>query len=581
MISRRRRINTIVGVVLALAAPIATLVGGLVIDAERIAAYWTLAQIGDVRQDSLITEAIDYDFGIAERHGILREIPDLDPEEGVRVSSATAPTQTRIGFGVAPVVRVGDPDSTITGRHRYLLEYSLDTLVLGDRFSWNAVGTGWDVSISNAEIHVISENELLTPTCDRGRRGSFGNCTVEEVAPGHILVVTEGLDSGEGVTVSGTLGASLAETPALPPLPEARALGEDVPIFVLMVASFLAAVATVPMMARSMKRWGREQVPNTTASMLGDPANLDFSEGYRLVDQSDLGQLANPSPSPPKGLSAPHGGMILAERVKPEHMVSWLVEAAFLGEIQVEEDDEGHLVLQRGGARPRPSTAERIESFFSDGDRISLEKYNSDFSSSWKELGTDLERWQRDSGFWDPAGDRRRRRAIGWGIPLGLLSIAGIVLGSGFSLRFSGWWVCGLIVSSAGLGASIAVLSRAWELRVRTPEGTTRWLAVESFRRFLTGLEPGTAVDTVDPDAIRDYTSWAVAFGLDDQWKKVAAALQGDSRYQTVPPTYFRMAHIGPSIQRATTTASTSPSSSGGGGGGVGGGGGGGGGGSW
>ncbi len=580
MITRRRRINTIVGVVLALVAPIAALVGALVIDGERIAGYWTVAQIGTGRQDSLITEAIDYDFGVAERHGLLREIPDLDPERGVRVSSATAPTQTRIGFGAAPVVRVGDPDRTITGRHRYLLEYSLDTLVLGDRFSWNAVGTGWDISISNAEIHVISDDELLTPTCDRGRQGSFGNCTVEEVAPGHILIATENLDSGEGVTVSGTLGAPLAQTPGLPPLPEAEALVEDVPIFVLMVASFLAALGTLPLVARSMKRWGREQVPNATASMLGDPSNLDFSEGYRLVDQSDLGQLASPSPSPPKGLSAPHGGMIVAERVKPEHKVSWLVEAAFLGEIQVEEDD-GHLVLHRGEARSRPSTAERIESFFSDGDRISLEEYDSDFASSWKELGTDLERWQNDSGFWDPAGDRRRRRAIGWGIPLGLLGIAGIVLGSGFTLRFSGWWVCALVVSSAGLGAAIALLSRAWELRVRTPEGTTRWLAVESFRRFLDGLEPGTAVDTVDPDAIRDYTSWAVAFGLDDQWKKVATALQGESRYQAVPPTYFHMAHMGPSIQRATAAASTSPSSSGGGGGGVGGGGGGGGGGSW
>jgi uncharacterized membrane protein len=94
-------------------------------------------------------------------------------------------------------------------------------------------------------------------------------------------------------------------------------------------------------------------------------------------------------------------------------------------------------------------------------------------------------------------------------------------------------------------------------------------------------LEPGTATETVDPDAIRDYTSWAVAFGLDDQWKKVAAVLQGDSRYRAVPPTYFLVADMGPSIQRATSTASTSPSSSGGGGGGVGGGGGGGGGSSW
>ena len=494
MIRRRRRINLIVGVVLAFAAPIAALIGGLVIDGERIASYWTLAQISSERQDSIVIEAIDYDFGIAERHGILRQIPDLDPTSAVTVSSATAPTGTRIGFGTAPVLRIGDPDQTITGRHRYLLEYRLNTLVLGEQFSWNAVGTGWDVRISHAEIHVLSGNALLNPTCDRGAQGSFGNCTVEEVAPGHLLVVTEGLDSGEGVTVSAGLGERLSQTPATPVPPSAEALSEDVPIFVLMVASLLAAIAALTLVGRSMRRLGREQVPNTTASMLGDPADLDFSAGYRLVDQADLGRLANPSPSPPRGLSAPHGGVVLTERVKPEHKVAWLVEAAFLGEIEVEGDDDG-LVLRRGEKRPRPSTAERIESFFSEGDRISLKKYDSDFASSWKELGSDLERWQDASGFWDPAGDRRRRRAIGWGVALGVSSLAGIALGTGFALRSSGWWVLVLLAASCGLGAAIALLSRAWELGFGRPRARP---AGSTWNRSVASSTVGTG--NGDPD---------------------------------------------------------------------------------
>ena len=176
MISQRRRASKAGILFLSLIAPAAALLGGFLLNEEKIANYWTMADISASGSDALVIEGIDYDFGLKARRGIFRTIPDLDPEKGVQVSSATAPTDISIGFGSNPTVRIGNPNTTIRGRHRYVLQYPLDTLVLGNQFSWNAVGTEWEVGISDAEIHVISDRALLEPRCDIGRRRSYGGC---------------------------------------------------------------------------------------------------------------------------------------------------------------------------------------------------------------------------------------------------------------------------------------------------------------------------------------------------------------------------------------------------------------------
>jgi uncharacterized membrane protein YgcG len=582
MTTRRRKLSMIGIIALSLIAPIAVFIGARVFDGERITNYWTAVEISSTSSDAVITEVIDYDFGQSSRRGILRRVPDLDPAKGVMVSSATAPDQVQVGFGAAPTVRIGDPDQTIRGRHRYELKYSLDTLISGDQFSWNAVGTEWQVSISKAEIHIISTSELFNVRCDKGRFGSFGGCSAEEIEPGYLVVKTGRLARGEGVTVSADIGNELARPPVSPDSPPSQQLSSGMPLVIAMVIAFGGTLAASPVVGRLVRARGREQIRHTTAAMLGFIDDVESIDSYRLADESEMARLIYPTLDPPRGISAPQGGIIVSERVTPEHKVAWLLEAAALGEVELEDVGDKELILRRGPATPRPTSARRIESLFTKGDEVVLGEYDSGFASSWSGLEEDLEQWKERSGFWDSSGDRRRAVALIGGSFVVALSAVLVAVTGGIAMRWSPAWLPLLVLASLVLGSALTVVIRSWELRVRTPEGTSKWIEVEALRRFLSELEPESALNMIEPDRFAGYTAWAIAFGFDEQWKEIIAALRMDPRFQHVPVHHFHLASIGPSVSRATSSASTAPSSSsGGGGGGVGGGGGGGGGGSW
>ena len=166
-----------------------------------------------------------------------------------------------------------------------------------------------------------------------------------------------------------------------------------------------------------------------------------------------------------------------------------------------------------------------------------------------------------------------------------LVGAVAVAVTSGLAIRWSPFLLPLLVGAGLVLGSALTLTFRSWELYVRTPEGTSRWLEVEALRRFISELEPESALNMIEPDRFAGYTPWAIAFGYEDKWKHIIEKIKSDPRFQHLPAQHFYVASMGPSMSRATSTASTAPSSSssGGGGfsGGVGGGGGGGGGGSW
>ena len=109
---------------------------------------------------------IDYDFGPTPTHGIFREIPDVVPGS-VEVESPTAPDQFVVAESpVETIVKIGDPKSTITGRHRYRIDYTLvlDAVRIGERFAFDAVGFGWEVPISDIVVSITADTQLESPT---------------------------------------------------------------------------------------------------------------------------------------------------------------------------------------------------------------------------------------------------------------------------------------------------------------------------------------------------------------------------------------------------------------------------------
>ena len=140
-----------------------------------------------------VTETIAYDFGTNQKHGIFRAIPTKVPFDNdnfrlyrlsdVRVTSPDgAPTDvSRSEAAGVTTLRIGDPDKTVTGRHTYVLSYTVDGALnsFPDRVElyWNAIGTEWSVPIGAATVRVVAPAALTGRSASPGWPAAVQPCT--------------------------------------------------------------------------------------------------------------------------------------------------------------------------------------------------------------------------------------------------------------------------------------------------------------------------------------------------------------------------------------------------------------------
>jgi uncharacterized membrane protein YgcG len=579
--------------VLALLAAVAAFISGVATsagDTERIEGYWTSAVVSaadttneraSLNEMAQVIEVIDYDFGSSSRRGIFRDVPRLDPKAPIVVTSPTAPDDIRLTADFNETrIRIGDPDQTIRGRHRYRIEYPVGVGQDDERISWNAVGTGWTVRMRNVEIHVLTDRELSNIQCSQGQFGAWGGCTATEVAPGHIKVEVDRLAAGEGITVSALPGAALAAAPTNPTPPSGAAADTSLSLFVpvgLAAAAFLAAAAVT---SGRVRRAGREWVwAGGSADAAFGPLQGNDVYPTRRVDHDELADLASTEFAPPKGLTAWQGGVLYREGVDKDQQVAWLLEQAIAEQVVIEgtESTPSLRLIPTGG--PIDS---HLAGLFGGRTTLSLGAYDKQFASGWSQLGDHLGQWHNDSPYWDPAGERNRKRALGFGALLGLVGVTALVVSAVLAVRVAVPFLAGVALGAAVMGVGLALMVRSWELKVRTAEGSGLWILIESFRRFIRNSDAQHVDDAAKRGVLLDYTAWAVALGEVDRWSKAVKQADLEPQLAGQHSQAVFLTSMAPGLSSATAIASTKPSSSGGGGGGgVGGGGGGGGGGSW
>jgi hypothetical protein len=628
-ITGRRRLDAGLMVGGSLAVGAVSLVGAVAGDSERVERLWTSAELAD-DGSAQVTEQIDYDFGSGltanDKHGIFRYVWDLSPEAPITVDSPDAPDAIEVTPAVrdgrsGANIRIGDPNTTVSGRHRYRIDYPLPGVARGTTLDWEAVGVGWEVGIADAEIHVVAPFVLLDPICSQGFTGSQGGCEVREVEPGHLVATVDGLDSGEGVSIEARTGSDLASPPA-PPEPPAAApddpgTGLLPPAGTAAAGALLAAGPTALLVRRAGRErvgaggpadtaWGGSASPFADGPGPGDgrprPGGTASSISWVRVDQEELESMATTEFAPPAELEPAHGGIVLTEEVRPEHKVAWLIQMAIDGTVDIGTNGsepggpEGGVGVRVPGARAGaggddlrlvrtghgPSDAAAIlDTAFAGRDEIELGRYDPAFARAWSQLQGQLLGWRETSGMWDPGGTRKAATRV-----LGIVGVVVGALGAGaggaLANQWGPAWLALSAVGGAVAGAGLAAALRAWELRVRTPAGSAAWLRVESFRRFLAASEAYHAEEAAKRGVLREYTAWAVAVGEIDRWRRAVSA--ASIAPQTAGLSY---AYMAPVLLASTTSAATAPASTGGGGGGgfgggsVGGGAGGGGVGSW
>lgn len=170
----------------------------------------------------VIEESIDYDFGDVSRHGIERAIPEVYDRNGgsydyrlqvIGVWRDNPPQPepyvvTRGDGGV--VIKIGDADKLVTGRHVYIIRYATDRALnffdTHTELYWNAVGVGTKIPIEKASIEfsyldAIVPDRVMTD-CFTGLIGSTErSCQNVTTTVGTVFTTTRVLQPYEGFAV--------------------------------------------------------------------------------------------------------------------------------------------------------------------------------------------------------------------------------------------------------------------------------------------------------------------------------------------------------------------------------------------
>lgn len=170
-----------------------------------------------------VTETILYNFGSYERHGIFRDIQNtFVNQDGVRyktlikILGVTDEKNTPYRYATTQKdnnlsIKIGDPNKTITGKHTYVVKYSLAGAIESfsdhDEIYHNVTGNGWNIPIDSATVDIFLPSAIPTDSlnlaCYTGAYGSKEtNCTFSKTPQGTITYqTTKPLWSNEGISV--------------------------------------------------------------------------------------------------------------------------------------------------------------------------------------------------------------------------------------------------------------------------------------------------------------------------------------------------------------------------------------------
>jgi uncharacterized membrane protein YgcG len=530
-----------------------------------------------------VREVVDQDFGNEQRHGYERIVPhDFGVPIDIVASSpdaeATVGTATDFSLGeIGTRIRLGDPDTTYRGQHRYVLEYTYPAAqVATGQLALDIIGDREQFETGRFEI-VVTGLRLTDTKCNVGPEGTVGGCELRADGPNYVAVI-EPLRPGNGVTIGGTIVGQVDPTPpAMPVIPERRSDQRGL-VGGLMLPLGVASGAGVYWWSR---RRGRNEVfaggaadaafgvlppPNSGAAApqrSGAPAPMTS-----LVPDDHMDELATIEFVPPAGVAPWEAAVVLDERLDDSTVSAWI--SGLVAEDVLTITREGKSAELARGPKRDPADASTdaiLDVMFGGRTLVPLGKYDPLFSKAWKQIRSHQSSVIAESGWW-----KRMPPSSGTGTPLAGLIVIVIALfafGAG-SILTAALGIFRLLPLALLFGLAVPAVFAYGAYRVlrpaRSATGSAMALRSESFRRFLEASE-GKHVDWAwKQGLLREYSAWAVALGAAGAWQR---AMQTSH----APPAEVSM--MGPLIvhdmggaMSSTRTAPTQSGSSGGGGGG-------------
>jgi uncharacterized membrane protein YgcG len=500
-----------------------------------------------------IRETVDEDFGTYQRHGYERVIPnDFGSATDVVAFSSTAPDQVSVSDeGFQTRIRIGDPDTTITGQHRYELSYTLPEAQLSSgQLALDIIGGNDEFETGRFEV-VLTGFELENPQCNVGTGAAVGGC--ELTRDGDVYrVVVEPLRPYYGITIGGRILdiTTPVDVPSPPPISHRQS--RTVPLAA--GVGLLGALAGFGgyVVAR---RQGRNEVGGGGAA---DAAYGSAGGPTRLVTDKELDTMVTTEFVPPTGIRPWQGSMLLNESVDSASVSAWFSDQIAVGVIELSGDSPQVLSAGPNLATAEPVTKERITTLLGADGQLELGKYQPELATLWNAVMREQKQVAAASGWWNkfaPGTSARFPAALGI-----VTAVAAAVVGIAAWKGFLASWPIALL---AGFAVPAVVAGVAYRplLPQRSAQGSALALRTESFRRFLEASEGQHVEWAWKNGLLREYSAWAVALGAAQAWGRAV----GNS---TVPTT-DRLMQTAPLLMYSHggdwSAARTQPAPSGGG----------------
>jgi uncharacterized membrane protein YgcG len=529
-----------------------------------------------------ISEAIDVDFGALQKHGIFRTIPvryEWDDTHlrvyQLQVRSVTDASGKGVRYetsdqGDSKVIKIGDPDRTVSGRQSYRITYdvsgAMNAFADHDELYWNVNGGRWNVRAQAVTATVHAPAAPTQATCYQGAAGSDEACRFTITSSGAEFAATRPFTPGGQLTIV----AALAKGVVAEPTPIIRRDGDN----------FLAYFEPQPL-------W----LALAAFALAGGLAFL-YWRWYTVGRDVRERETIVPEYEPPDKVRPAQLGVILDESADTKDVSATIVDLAVRGFLTITEEPQPWIFAKKdwtlhatgkGTNQLLPYERTVYQGLFKDGAEVKVSELRTHFVTSLRSAQSELYHDSADRKWFATRPDRVRQGYAG-------VSVLVIIAGAGLA------WLLGRTLGAGLIGLAVLVvglfaLAVARIMPAKTAAGAELLRRSLGFRQYMEVAEKERQRFAERENIFSEYLPYAIVFGCVDKWarafKDIDMSQQTSSWYVGSGP--FNAGLLSSSLQGFSSNLgsaiSSTPGSSGGsgfsGGGGAGGGGGGGGGGSW
>ena len=551
-----------------------------------------------------ITEVIDYDFGVTEHHGIFRDVPTrvhYDDTydrvypltvESVSATGGASADYTTERDGSLTRIKIGDPEETVSGDHRYTIVYTVEGATNGfsdhDELYWNAIGDEWPVSIDDVTVQVEAPGDITDSLCFQGPERSTLPCDGQKVRGASATFRHQHLDPFSGVTIVLAFPKGVLDAPA--PILEERWSVSSAFRLTPVTGGVSGALLLLIVGGAAVTLWrtGRDRryQGSPIDQVMGNPTGDD-----EAVPIFDADTEAPVEFAPPGDMRPGQMGTLVDEQANTLDVSATIVDLAVRGFLMIQEipkegwfgkPDWTLIKLEESEAGLLTYERRLLNALFRDGIEVTISELRNTFAARLEGVEESLYVDVVNRGWFRSRPDKVRSTWQARGVVV-------LILGAALTFVLARWTHWGLLGIPLILGGLLLVMF-AKRMPARTASGTAMLRRVRGFRRVIETAETHMSQWAEKEMIFTTFLPYAVVFGCTDKWAKAFAALgvQPDTSWYVSPRpfvyTEFAQSMDGFAVTTGGTIAST-PSGSGssgfGGGGFSGGGGGGGGGGSW